>query len=144
MQSKWIKDGNEVVLDTEHGMKRFFESGLRFALNLARAHPDDYATSEAQAKHVADLEEGLAVLLGVSGSEHPNVVKTPTHTQLVSDQAVLWQMRVNGGGFVSMLAEAGYRADASNLARIKAAFPDLWATYGELAAKASATEGAGA
>ena len=144
MQSKWTKDGSEVVLDTEHGTKRFSESSLRFALDAARAHPDDYATPEAQAKHVAELEEGLAVLMGVSGREHPNVVKTPTHTQLVSDQAVLHQMWVNGGGFVSMLAKAGYRADASNLARLKAGFPELWSQYAALAAKAAAIGGAGA
>ena len=49
------------------------------------------------------------------------------------DLAVLWQMRVNGGGFASALAEAAYRADAVNLAKIKATWPDLWLKYSALA-----------
>ncbi len=38
-----------------------------------------------------------------------------------------------GGSFANALAKACYRADAVNLAKIKAAFPELWAEYAELA-----------
>ena len=51
----------------------------------------------------------------------------------VHDSAVLWQMRVNGGGFISALAEAGFRADSVNLAKIKAAWPQDWAAYRKMA-----------
>lgn len=43
-------------------------------------------------------------------------------------------MRIYGGGFVKALAEAAFHADPQNLARLKAAFPDYWATYREMAA----------
>ena len=49
------------------------------------------------------------------------------------DRAIVFQMRVNGGSFASALADACCRADSENLARIKAAFPDLWAKYAAVA-----------
>jgi hypothetical protein len=47
----------------------------------------------------------------------------------LEDVQVLHTMRINGGGFVKALAEAGFRADSVNIAKIKAAWPDLWAEY---------------
>lgn len=44
-------------------------------------------------------------------------------------------MEVYGGGFVGALAEAFYRADEINFSRLKAAFPDYWKQYEEMAAQ---------
>lgn len=38
-----------------------------------------------------------------------------------------------GGSFVQALAEAARRADSENLRRIKAAWPEYWRQYAELA-----------
>ena len=38
-----------------------------------------------------------------------------------------------GGGFASSIAQAFYRADASNRARLVAAFPDLFDRYRDIA-----------
>ena len=46
---------------------------------------------------------------------------------------VLHAMAKYGGGFVKALAEAGFRADSTNLAKIKAAWPNEWQLYGILA-----------
>jgi hypothetical protein len=40
-------------------------------------------------------------------------------------------MSTFGGSFVKALAEAARRADSSNLARIKIAFPEYWSKYEE-------------
>lgn len=48
------------------------------------------------------------------------------------DMAVLTTMARYGGSFVKALAEAGFRADSINLARIKAAWPDYWQQYLEM------------
>lgn len=45
------------------------------------------------------------------------------------DVEVLHTMKMHGGGFTKALAEAGFRADSANLAKIKAAWPDIWAEY---------------
>ncbi len=47
------------------------------------------------------------------------------------DLEVMAMMKKYGGGFVSALAEAAYRADGENLRRIKAAWPEYWAQYKE-------------
>ena len=47
----------------------------------------------------------------------------------LKDVHVFETMKIYGGGFVKALAEAGFRADSVNLAKIKAAWPDLWAEY---------------
>lgn len=47
------------------------------------------------------------------------------------DYYVVEAMTAYGGGFVKALAEAARRADPENLARIKAAFPELWQEYGK-------------
>jgi hypothetical protein len=52
----------------------------------------------------------------------------------MNDAQILQAMRKYGGGFASALAMAGFVADDVNLARIKAAFPDLWEKYNEFAA----------
>jgi hypothetical protein len=52
----------------------------------------------------------------------------------ITDSQIMHAMASNGGGFASALAQAAFRADPENLARIKAAFPELWATYAEAAA----------
>ncbi len=43
--------------------------------------------------------------------------------------ATLKNMEAYGGGFCSALAEAWYRADAGNSAKLAAAFPNLLADY---------------
>ena len=48
------------------------------------------------------------------------------------DFRVMEAMQRYGGGFVAALAEAAFRADDGNLARIRAAFPELWAQYGNM------------
>lgn len=49
------------------------------------------------------------------------------------DKQTLRAMIVYGGNFVRHLAVAALHADANNLVRIKAAFPELWARYEEFA-----------
>ncbi len=51
----------------------------------------------------------------------------------VSDFAVATAMERFGGGFAKALAVAVLRADSDNLARLRAAFPELWTEYGALA-----------
>lgn len=43
-----------------------------------------------------------------------------------SDHDILMRMYEMGGSFASALANAGFHADADNLARIKTAWPELW------------------
>ena len=52
------------------------------------------------------------------------------------DREVLRAMRIYGGGFVSALAEAGYRADEENLRRIKEAWPEYWSQYLKMSQRA--------
>jgi hypothetical protein len=54
-------------------------------------------------------------------------------TKPIGDYEIMEAMRLYGGSFASALAMAAYHADADNLATIKAAFPDLWEEYRELA-----------
>lgn len=56
---------------------------------------------------------------------------------VMSDHDILHAMEHFGGSFVKALAAACRRADPENLARIKAAFPELWTTYADLAGRAS-------
>ena len=42
-------------------------------------------------------------------------------------------MEKYGGGFASAIARSAQRADQSNYARLKSAFPDLWEEYAEMA-----------
>jgi hypothetical protein len=51
----------------------------------------------------------------------------------ITDLDVIRVMETKGGSFVSHLAIACLYADEQNLARIKVAFADLWATYRSLA-----------
>lgn len=48
------------------------------------------------------------------------------------DYAVACAMNRYGGGFVRVLGELAMRADADNLAKIKAIWPELWAKYAEV------------
>lgn len=50
-----------------------------------------------------------------------------------TDHDVIQAMETKGGSFASHLAVAARYADEQNLARIKVAFADLWATYRSLA-----------
>jgi hypothetical protein len=50
-----------------------------------------------------------------------------------TDFDVTEAMIVYGGGFVSLLGKLFRQADARNKAILKAAFPDYWRTYTELA-----------
>lgn len=50
-----------------------------------------------------------------------------------TDYAVIRTMEMFGGGFVQTLAQLCHRADPDNLARIKAAWPEYWAEYAEVA-----------
>lgn len=45
------------------------------------------------------------------------------------DAAVLEAMQRDGGSFVRALANAARFADPENLAKIKATWPEYWATY---------------
>ena len=47
----------------------------------------------------------------------------------VEDMEVFHTMRQFGGGFVKALAEAGFRANSANLAKIKQAWPDILNEY---------------
>lgn len=49
------------------------------------------------------------------------------------DYQVISAMALYGGSFVQALAALCDRADAENLDRIKAAFPEIWAEYVEIA-----------
>lgn len=51
----------------------------------------------------------------------------------ITDHDVTRMMEMRGGSFASHLAVACMYADDQNLARIKVAFPDLWATYRTMA-----------
>lgn len=51
----------------------------------------------------------------------------------MTDYAVVEAMRALGGSFVQALAEAFIHADPENVAKLKAAFPDEWHLYTELA-----------
>ena len=46
---------------------------------------------------------------------------------------VVSAMNRYGGSFAKALSEAFFTADADNFARLKAAFPELWAEYEEMA-----------
>ena len=54
-----------------------------------------------------------------------------------TETAVIAAMETYGGSFVKALAECFNRADAYNFAKLKAAFPDIWQEYAELAALAA-------
>jgi len=56
----------------------------------------------------------------------------------VTDYDIAKVMRQYGGSFAQAMAEAWFKADGPNQARIKAAFPDLWIVYTELAERAKA------
>jgi hypothetical protein len=51
----------------------------------------------------------------------------------MTDYEIVAAMDAFGGSFARAIAAAWYKADHENQARIKAAFPDLWAEYTELA-----------
>jgi hypothetical protein len=51
----------------------------------------------------------------------------------MSDRDIVLVMSRVGGGFAQALAEAWLKADTRNQARIRDAFPELWAKYWELA-----------
>jgi hypothetical protein len=59
----------------------------------------------------------------------------------VTDRDIVITMGRYGGSFAQALAEAFYRADADNFARLKAAFPEIWENYRELATLAASQEG---
>lgn len=54
------------------------------------------------------------------------------------DLLVIEAMEKYGGSFVVALAQAARRADADNLARIKATWPEYWQQYTEMADKPNA------
>lgn len=47
----------------------------------------------------------------------------------ITDYEVVEAMVIYGGSFVSALGKAYQAADAQNVAKLKAAFPEYWATY---------------
>lgn len=49
------------------------------------------------------------------------------------DRIVVETMKRYGGSFVQALAEAWSRADSENVRRLKAAFPEYWKRYSEMA-----------
>jgi hypothetical protein len=54
-----------------------------------------------------------------------------------TDNDILRAMTRYGGNFVKWLASAARYADSENLAKIKATWPEYWATYREFAIKNS-------
>ena len=48
---------------------------------------------------------------------------------LVADSVIIETMLRYGGGFAKALARAAQLADSTNLARIKAGWPDYWQRY---------------
>lgn len=52
----------------------------------------------------------------------------------MSDHAIIEAMRRFGGSFAAAIADAASKADASNFARLRAAFPELWEEYQAAAA----------
>ena len=52
------------------------------------------------------------------------------------ERDVIDEMNNYGGSFIRALARAFEYADDANFRRLKAAFPDYWARYEELATKA--------
>lgn len=54
------------------------------------------------------------------------------------DAAIIAAMRAFGGAFTRALGAAAAVADAINLAKLKAAFPDYWADYQQFAAMEAA------
>jgi len=60
---------------------------------------------------------------------------TPTPAIPIGEFHVLTAMQYHGGAFVKALADAWFHADADNRARLRAAFPDIWDRYAELAAR---------
>lgn len=54
--------------------------------------------------------------------------------ETADDTRVIEAIRIYGGDFARALAAAAKRADSTNLARIRAAFPELWELYREIAA----------
>ena len=48
------------------------------------------------------------------------------------DYKILKSMEIRGGSFASALAQAAYRADDVNLAKIKKAFEEIWQDHLEL------------
>jgi len=51
----------------------------------------------------------------------------------ITDRDVARTMQEYGGSFVSALGAAALRADPTNMAKIKEAWPDYWAYYLRLA-----------
>jgi hypothetical protein len=51
----------------------------------------------------------------------------------IGDVEITNAMARFGGSFAWAIAAAAQRADPTNLARLKAAFPELWNQYAELA-----------
>ena len=49
------------------------------------------------------------------------------------DLKVIEAMEKYGGSFVAALAQAARRADSTNLAKIKATWPEYWQQYTEMA-----------
>lgn len=54
-----------------------------------------------------------------------------------TDWDVVRTMERFGGSFAVALAGACHRADPENLARIKAAFPELWTKYADMSVMAA-------
>ncbi len=54
------------------------------------------------------------------------------------DRNALFAMLEYGGSFTKALARLAFAADEDNYARLKAAFPEIWAKYGEMAKRKEA------
>ncbi len=52
---------------------------------------------------------------------------------MVKDWMVIECMKTRGGSFVQNLGKAAAVADNKNVARLKEAFPEIWAQYSEMA-----------
>ena len=59
-------------------------------------------------------------------AQHPEIAAAKKRTRLL---ATLKNMETYGGGFAAALAEAWYRADMNNSAKLERAFADLLEDY---------------
>lgn len=75
----------------------------------------------------ASMPRNLVMLVGARQTAILNI--TTGAVTVVNDEQVIHAMETHGGSFVRALARAARAADVDNFAKLKAAFPELWADY---------------
>ena len=91
-------------------------------------HPDHW-TEEEKAEAASEDFRNRTPDSGLSKFELEDHPEEVARNNAKADAAVLHTMKRHGGSFARALADAGLRADADNLARLKAAWPELWTKY---------------